>query len=74
MRLQVKAHNGTVIQSGAVHLRDGSLQGAGIIRHSDGEQAAPLTGTGAYANVRGLAINREDPRRKVNILKVTLLP
>ena len=38
-----KAHNGTVIQSGAVHLRDGSLQGAGIIRHSNGEQAAPLT-------------------------------
>ena len=68
------AHNGTVFQSGAVHLRDGSLQAAGIIRHTDGDQAGSLTGTGAYANVRGQVTNREDPRRKVNIMEVTLLP
>ena len=68
-------HNGTVFQSGAVHLRDGSLQGAGIIRHTNGDQAQSLTaGTGAYANVRGHVTNREDPRRKVNILEITLLP
>lgn len=69
------AHNGTVFQSGAIHLRDGSLQGAGIIRHTDGDQPESLTaGTGAYANVRGQVTNREDPRRKRNILEITLLP
>jgi hypothetical protein len=68
-------HNGTVFQSGAIHLQDGSLQGAGIIRHTDGDQPESLTaGTGAYANVRGQVTNREDPRRKRNILEITLLP
>jgi hypothetical protein len=69
------AHNGTVFQSGAIHLRDGSLQGAGIVRHTRAAQAESLTaGTGAYANVRGRVTTREDPRRKRNILQITLLP
>jgi hypothetical protein len=69
------AHNGTVFQSGSLHLRDGSIQGAGIIRHTDAGQAESLTaGTGAYANVRGQVTTLEDPRRKVNILEVKLLP
>ena len=70
-----RAHNGTVFQSGSLNLRDGSIQGAGIIRHTDAEQAESLTGgTGAYANTRGQMTVREDSRRKVNILTVKLLP
>jgi hypothetical protein len=69
------AHNGTVFQTGSLHLRDGSIQSAGIIRHTDAGQAASLTaGTGAYVNVRGQVTSREDPRRKVNILEVELTP
>ena len=70
-----RAHIGMVFQSGSLNLRDGSIQGAGIIRHTDAEQAESLTGgTGAYANTRGQMTVREDSRRKVNILTVKLLP
>jgi hypothetical protein len=70
-----RAHNGTVFQSGSLNLRDGSIQGAGIVRHTDSDQAASLTGgTGAYINARGQMTVREDPRRKVNIITVELLP
>lgn len=69
------AHNGTVFQTGSVQLRDGSITAAGILRHSDAVQAVPVTGgTGAYANVRGLVTGREDPRRKVSIFDIELLP
>ena len=63
-----RAHNGTVFQSGSLNLRDGSIQGAGIIRHTDAEQAESLTGgTGAYANTRGqMTVRVRTSRSKVN--------
>jgi hypothetical protein len=68
-------HHGTVFQSAALRLRDGSFQATGIIRHTDAGQVESLTGgTGAYANVRGTVATHEDARRKVNIIKVKLLP
>jgi hypothetical protein len=69
------AHNGTVHISGALRLGDGSIEVAGTIRHTDpGEPLAVIGGTGAYANARGEVTNREDARRKVNVMTVTLLP
>ncbi|MBA2637037.1 MAG: hypothetical protein H0U79_02250 [Solirubrobacterales bacterium] len=48
---------------------------AGTLRHTDRAQAlAVIGGTGAYANGRGQVTEREDERRKVTIMRVTLLP
>lgn len=69
------AHNGTVALSGAIRLRDGRIEVAGTLRHTDRAQAlAVIGGTGAYANGRGQVTEREDERRKVTIMRVTLLP
>jgi hypothetical protein len=69
------AHNGTVNQSGAIRLRDGRIEVAGTLRHTDrGQALAIIGGTGAYANARGEVTERENERRKVTIMRVTLLP
>lgn len=69
------AHNGTVTTTGAIRLRDGRIEIAGTLRHTDRDGALAIVGgTGAYANARGEVIQREDERRKVNIMRVTLLP
>ena len=69
------AHNGTVHIVGAIRLRDGRIEVAGTLRHTDREQAlAIIGGTGAYANVRGEVTESEDERRKVAIMRITLVP
>lgn len=69
------AHNGTVNLSGAIRLRDGRIEVAGTLRHTDrGQALAIIGGTGAYANARGEVTERENERRKVTIMRVTLLP
>jgi len=56
-------------------VRDGRIEVAGTLRHTDRRQAlAVIGGTGAYANVRGEVTERENERRKVTIMRVTLLP
>ena len=69
------AHNGTVNLTGALRLSDGTIELAGTIRHTDPDEGlAVIGGTGAYANARGEVTNREDARRKVNVMTVSLLP
>lgn len=69
------AHNGTVTQVGAIRLRDGRIELAATLRHTDpGNPIAITGGTGAYANARGEVTTRENARRKVNIMRITLLP
>ena len=70
-----RAHNGTVTQVGAIRLRDGRIEVTATLRHTDVEQSLAITGgTGAYANARGEVTAREDERRKVNIMHITLTP
>jgi hypothetical protein len=69
------AHNGTVHSVAAIRLRDGRIELTGTLRHTDRGQAfAVVGGTGAYAKARGDVTVRENERRKVNIMRVALLP
>jgi hypothetical protein len=69
------AHNGTVQMQGAIRLSDGRVEFAATLRHTDPvESMAIVGGTGAYANVRGEVTIREDERRKLNIMRVSLVP
>jgi hypothetical protein len=70
-----RAHNGTVHMTAAIRLREGRIEVAGTLRHTDRAQAlAVIGGTGAYANARGEMTQRENEKRKVTILRITLLP
>lgn len=69
------AHDGTVHQTGAVRLRDGRIEVAGTLRHTDRRQTlAVVGGTGAYSDARGEITIAENERRKVNLMTITLLP
>ena len=47
-------HQGTVWLHVTGRLRDGRIEAAGLLRHSDRRQSLPVTGgTGAYAGARG---------------------
>jgi hypothetical protein len=70
-----RAHNGTVHMAAAVRLRDGRIEMGGTLRHSDrGQALSVIGGTGAYANARGEVTQRENERRKLIIMRITLLP
>ena len=68
-------HQGTVWLHGTTRLRDGRIEGGGLLRHSDRKQSLPITGgTGAYAGARGEVTVTEDRKHKRNLITVTLLP
>jgi Allene oxide cyclase barrel like domain len=68
-------HDGTVMLQGAARLRDGRIELAALLRHSDEQQTGIVTGgTGAYAGARGYATVVEDRKHKRNITTLTLLP
>ena len=68
-------HQGTVWLHGTTRLRDGRIEGGGLLRHSDSKQTLPITGgTGAYAGARGEITITEDRQHKRNVITVTLLP
>jgi len=68
-------HQGTVWLHVAGRLRDGRIEGSGLLRHSDRRQSLPVTGgTGAYAGARGEMTVTEDRKHKRNVITVTLLP
>jgi hypothetical protein len=68
-------HQGTVWLHGTTRLRDGRIEGGGLLRHSDRKQSLPITGgTGAYAGARGEVTVTEDRQHKRNVITVTLLP
>lgn len=68
-------HRGTVWLHGTTRLRDGRIEGGGLLRHSDRSQSLPITGgTGAYAGARGEVTVTEDRKHKRNVITVTLLP
>lgn len=70
-----RAGNGTVHTLGAIRLRGGHLQFAGVHRHADRPQSLPITGgTGEYAGARGVLTITEDTKAKAVRLRVTLLP
>jgi Allene oxide cyclase barrel like domain len=68
-------HQGTVWLHGTTRLRDGRIEGGGLLRRSDRKQTLPITGgTGAYAGARGEITITEDRKHKRNVITVTLLP
>jgi allene oxide cyclase-like protein len=68
-------HKGTAMLYGRTRLRDGMIEGAALLRHSDSEQTGVVTGgTGAYAGARGFITIAEDRAHKRNVITVTLLP
>lgn len=68
-------HQGTVWLHVTGRLRDGRIEAAGLLRHSDRRQSLPVTGgTGAYAGARGEMTVTENRKHKRNVITVTLLP
>jgi hypothetical protein len=66
-------HHGTVMLYGAARLRDGRIDVAGLMRHSDATQTGVIVGgTGAYLNSRGQVTVTEDTKHKRNVVTLTL--
>jgi hypothetical protein len=67
-------HDGVVDQSGTLRLRDGLVMVGGVLRHDDTPFSFPVIGgTGRYAKARGQIMQvREDPARKVTVLRLDL--
>jgi hypothetical protein len=58
-----------------LRLADGTVHGAGIVRHTDAPPRLPVTGgTGAYASTRGQVTITEDDARTRTIMRLELVP
>ena len=70
-----RLHDGTAAMAATLRLADGTVHGAGIIRHTDAPPRLPVTGgTGAYAGARGQVTITEDDARKRTIMRLELVP
>ena len=70
-----RLHDGTASMAATLRLADGTIHGAGIIRHTDAPPRLPVTGgTGAYAGARGQVTITEDDARKRTIMRLELVP
>ena len=70
-----RLHDGTASMAATLRLADGTIHGAGIIRHTDAPSRLPVTGgTGAYAGARGQVTITEDDARKRTIMRLELVP
>jgi hypothetical protein len=70
-----RLHNGTTSMAATLRLADGTIHGAGIIRHTDSPPRLPVTGgTGAYAGAGGQVTITEDDARKRTIMRLELVP
>lgn len=68
-------HNGTVTGQSTLRLPGGTLEGGGVIRHTDHpSRGAVIGGTGPYLGVTGqVTVLREDTKHKVTVIRIELL-
>jgi hypothetical protein len=70
-----KRHDGTVVNRGTLRLPGGHVDIDGVVRHTDSPFRVSVTGgTGRYLGMGGqLTLIREDPARKVDVMRLELV-